>query len=136
MPQQLILSYRETLLCISVMGDPITGFALIEYVKIFFGKCSWLPWREVAHTLLEQDGLPYAEGWRPITKQTNLLTLGGMILALNAANGEIIPEGVEITTNTLKRRSEVTAPSWACWPMYYEKRRSTIDGSGAGMKTL
>jgi hypothetical protein len=25
-----------------------------------------------------------------------------MALALNAANGEIIPEGLEITTNTLK----------------------------------
>jgi hypothetical protein len=25
-----------------------------------------------------------------------------MILALNAANGEVLPEGLEITTNTLK----------------------------------
>jgi hypothetical protein len=37
-PQQFILSYGETALYISVMGDPITGVAPIEYVKIFFGK--------------------------------------------------------------------------------------------------
>jgi hypothetical protein len=36
------------------------------------------------------------------TKQTNLLTLGDMILALIAANGEVIPEGSKITTNILK----------------------------------
>ena len=46
--------------------------------------------------------LPYVEGWRPPTKQSNLLTLGDMILSRNAANGEVIPEGLEFTTNTLK----------------------------------
>ncbi len=50
----------------------------------------------------EQERLPYTEGWRPPTTQTNLLTLGNMILALNAANGEEIPEGLEVMTNTLK----------------------------------
>jgi hypothetical protein len=37
-PQQFILSYGETALYISVMGDPIYGVAPIEYVKIFFGE--------------------------------------------------------------------------------------------------
>ena len=46
--------------------------------------------------------LPYVEGWRPPTKQTNLLTLGDMVFSRNAANGEVIPEGLEFTTNTLK----------------------------------
>ncbi|KAH8770576.1 Peroxidase, family 2-domain-containing protein [Hyaloscypha finlandica] len=36
--------------------------------------------------------LPDVEGWRPPTKQSNLLTLGDMILSRNAANGEVIPE--------------------------------------------
>ena len=35
-PQQFILSYGETALYISVMGDPETGIAPLEYVKIFF----------------------------------------------------------------------------------------------------
>jgi hypothetical protein len=51
---------------------------------------------------LEEERLPYDEGWRPPSTQTTLLTLGDMILALNAANGEVVPEGLEITTNTLK----------------------------------
>jgi hypothetical protein len=46
--------------------------------------------------------LPYVEGWRHPTKQPDLLTLGDMILSRNAANGEVIPEGLEFTTNTLK----------------------------------
>lgn len=37
-PQQFILSYGETALYISVMGDPVTGVAPLEYVKIFFGE--------------------------------------------------------------------------------------------------
>lgn len=36
-PQQFILSYGETALYLSVMGDPITGVAPVEYVRIFFG---------------------------------------------------------------------------------------------------
>lgn len=37
-PQQFVLSYGETALYLSVMGDPITGVAPLEYVKIFFGQ--------------------------------------------------------------------------------------------------
>jgi len=85
-PQQFILSYGETSLYISVLGDPITGVAPVDWVKIFF----------------EQERLPYAEGWRPTASQTNLLTLGTMILELNAATGELLPEGLEITVGTVK----------------------------------
>jgi len=85
-PQQFVLSYGETALYLSVMGDPITGIAPVDYVKIFF----------------EQERLPYAEGWRKPATQTNLATLGAMVLELNAASGEAVPEGLLITTNTLK----------------------------------
>lgn len=37
-PQQYILSYGETALYLSTMGDPVTGVAPVEYVKVFFGK--------------------------------------------------------------------------------------------------
>lgn len=37
-PQQFILSYGETALYISVLGNPVTGVAPVKYVKTFFGK--------------------------------------------------------------------------------------------------
>jgi len=40
-PQQFILSYGETALYLSVLGDPTHGFAPLDYVKVFFG--SFLP---------------------------------------------------------------------------------------------
>jgi hypothetical protein len=36
--QQFVLSYGETALYLSTMGDPITGVAPLEYVKIHFGE--------------------------------------------------------------------------------------------------
>jgi hypothetical protein len=36
-PQQYILSYGETALYISTMGDPVTGVAPVEFVRVFFG---------------------------------------------------------------------------------------------------
>ncbi len=52
--------------------------------------------------LTEEERLPYNEGWRPTTTQTAQLTLGDMILQLIAANNDALPEGLEITLNTLK----------------------------------
>lgn len=46
--------------------------------------------------------MPYAEGWRPPAEQTNLATLGTMIVELCTAAGDLLPEGLEITTNTLE----------------------------------
>jgi hypothetical protein len=51
--------------------------------------------------LIEGERLPYTEGWRPTTKQTNSLTLGQMVIELYTAAGDVLPEGLEITTNTL-----------------------------------
>lgn len=51
---------------------------------------------------IEEERLPYAEGWRPTAQQTNLLTLGTMVLQLYVEAGDVLPEGLEITTNTLK----------------------------------
>lgn len=50
----------------------------------------------------EEERLPYNEGWRPSTTETNLVTLGAMANSLIAASGEAVPEGLLITTNTLK----------------------------------
>jgi len=37
--REIVLSYGETALYLSVMGDPITGVAPLNYVKEFFGGC-------------------------------------------------------------------------------------------------
>lgn len=37
-PREFVLSYGETALYLSVMGDPITGVAPVKYVKVFFGE--------------------------------------------------------------------------------------------------
>jgi hypothetical protein len=42
------------------------------------------------------------EGWRPPVTETNLNTLGAMVNQLFLASGEMLPEGLLITTNTLK----------------------------------
>lgn len=42
------------------------------------------------------------EGWRLLMRQINLLTLGGMILELLAANQDILLRGLETTTKALK----------------------------------
>lgn len=86
------------------MGDPVRGLAPLEYAKIFFGKyirSSSTIYRRITFSA-EEGRLPYAEGRRPSVEQANLLTLGSMILAPNVANGEILPEGLEIITNTPK----------------------------------
>jgi hypothetical protein len=85
-PVQFVLSYGETALYLSTMGDPITGVAPIEYVRALF----------------EEERLPYQEGWRPTTKPTTLATLGAMVLELNAANGEVLPEGLILGESSLR----------------------------------
>ncbi|KAI9644700.1 hypothetical protein NHQ30_006726 [Ciborinia camelliae] len=83
--QQFVLSYGETALYLSILGDPINGVADVEWVRVFF----------------EKERLPYEEGWRRGGNQTNLGTLVAMILKLVAANKDALPEGLEVTAQTL-----------------------------------
>ncbi|KAB8289717.1 hypothetical protein EYC80_010628 [Monilinia laxa] len=83
--QQFLLSYGESALYLSVLGDPVEGIADIEWVKVFF----------------EEERLPYEEGWRQGESQTNLASLGVMILELVAANNDVLPEGLEVTAQTV-----------------------------------
>jgi len=85
-PVQFILSYGETALYLSTMGDPITGVAPLEYVR----------------SLFEQEKLPYELGWQPPKTPTTLASLGAMALQLNAASGEAVPEGVILGENSLR----------------------------------
>jgi hypothetical protein len=47
-PREIVLSYGETALYLSVMGDPVTGVAPVSYIKSFFGKPSSI----VTHSLI------------------------------------------------------------------------------------
>ncbi|UJO18822.1 Putative sterigmatocystin biosynthesis peroxidase stcC [Fulvia fulva] len=60
--RQLVLGLVETSLYMSLMGDPLTGDAPIDYVKSFF----------------EQERLPYELGWTAPAVQINFVTLGAM----------------------------------------------------------
>jgi hypothetical protein len=65
------------------MGMSTTsGVARLDFVREFFTK----------------DMLPYDLGWSPPTDEVNLVTLGNMIIELYLANGEALPEGLEIIT--------------------------------------
>ncbi|ESZ94018.1 hypothetical protein SBOR_5596 [Sclerotinia borealis F-4128] len=83
--QQFLSSYGETALYLSVLGDPVNGVADTEWVRVFF----------------EQERLPYEEGWRRGGSQTNLESLGVMIWKLVLANGDVVPEGLKVTAQTL-----------------------------------
>ncbi|KAA8566951.1 hypothetical protein EYC84_010047 [Monilinia fructicola] len=64
--QQFLLSYGESALYLSVLGDPVEGVADLEWVRVFF----------------EEERLPYKEGWRRGKCQTNLASLGVMIFGV------------------------------------------------------
>ncbi|THW04997.1 Cloroperoxidase [Aureobasidium pullulans] len=85
-PVQFILSYGETALYLSTMGDPITGVAPLEYVR----------------SLFEEEKLPYELGWQPPKTTTTLASLGAMALQLNLASGEQVPEGVILGEKSLR----------------------------------
>ena len=85
-PVQFIFSYGETAIYLSTMGDPVTGVAPIEYVR----------------SLFEKETLPYNLGWRPTADPTTLASLAAMVIELNVANGEELPEGLTLSESTLK----------------------------------
>lgn len=47
-------------------------------------------------SLFQKEELPYSLGWSPPTDEVTLLTLAAMITELDAANGEALPEGLEV----------------------------------------
>ncbi|KAF7928239.1 hypothetical protein BELL_0579g00030 [Botrytis elliptica] len=83
--QHFVLSYGETALYLSTLGDPVEGIADVEWVRVFF----------------EEERLPYREGWRRGSVQTNLASLAVMIERLMLANEEVLPEGLEVTAQTV-----------------------------------
>ena len=58
----------------------------------------------------EKERLPYELGWTPPTTETNLATLGAMILQLQAANPEALPEGLTLGEGALRDVYELRDP--------------------------
>ncbi|PGH16317.1 hypothetical protein AJ79_01859 [Helicocarpus griseus UAMH5409] len=85
--KNMVISYTETAQYLSVFGDPIQGNPPVEWVKIFF----------------EQERLPYNEGWRRPSIQTNAVTLVPLIARLMAAGGQILPEALTMAENALEK---------------------------------
>lgn len=105
-PRQLVLSYGETALYLSTMGNPITGDAPLAYVQSLFGtsipNSRYL--RSQADVLTprkEKEQLPYALGWKKPAVTTTLATLGAMAAQLQLANPDAVPEGTELSLQTI-----------------------------------
>ena len=63
-------------------SDTISGVAPLSYIKELF--------------LLQK--LPYEQGWKPPVLPVTLASLAAMAVRLNSANGEALPEGLEVIT--------------------------------------
>lgn len=86
-PREFILSYGETALYLQTMASsPSSASAPTKYVRDFF----------------ENERLPYQLGWRPSVVPITLVSLAAMVLELEMANPEKIPEGLNVTASTLK----------------------------------
>jgi hypothetical protein len=53
-----------------------------------------------------------------------------MVLTLILEDGEVIPEGLKITTNTLKLAFKGYDPITGCWLTRFEMKENTIERNG------
>nr|POF06924.1 putative sterigmatocystin biosynthesis peroxidase stcc [Quercus suber] len=89
--REFILSYGETSLYLQTMGNAYSGDTNVKYIRSMF----------------EQEKLPYNLGWRPSSDAVTLESLGAMILELDAANPNALPEGAKVLADSYKDLFEV-----------------------------
>lgn len=82
--KEMILSYGEAALLLSILSDPINGPAPASFVSIFF----------------QEERFPFVEGWRPPILQINWATIAAMGSRIQAASP--VDENVIITEETVK----------------------------------
>lgn len=58
----------------------------------------------------EKERLPYELGWQKPVQETNLASLGAMVVALNAAEPMSLPEGLQLGAGSLKDVYELRDP--------------------------
>jgi len=83
--KEFILSYGETALLLGLLGDPKDGKIPIQYLK----------------TLVEEERLPYKEGWRPSVKPITQSDMNHLILSLVKANDKKAEEAHEVGLGTI-----------------------------------
>jgi len=83
--KEAILSYGETAILMSLLGDPKNGKMPVEYLKI----------------LVEEERLPYEEGWRPAAHPITPKGLSLSIFTLMEANEHKLAEAEEVGLGTV-----------------------------------
>ena len=97
-----LLSYGETALYLSTLGDPVTGVTPVKYVKVLFGQL--LSWGQIdgdgmADFWIEQERLPFNEGWRRSSTPINLQSIRSMAQRIVAATANVT-QATSNSTNT------------------------------------
>lgn len=105
--KEVILSYGETALLLSVLGKD--GVAPLEWIRVLVGKSScYLGDRfslyNLADTYLfaEEERLPYKEGWRPPTQEVSQPVMSKAIFNLIAANEHKGEEAITAGVGTIQ----------------------------------
>lgn len=83
--KEAVLSYGETALLLGLLGDPKNGKIPVEYLRV----------------LVEQERLPYKEGWRPSERPITQSDMNHMILNLLEANEHKAEEASTIGLGTV-----------------------------------
>jgi len=83
--KEVIFSYGETALLLSMLGDPKDGKIPVEYLKI----------------LVEEERLPYEEGWRPAAQPVTLKDMNHVVFNLIHANEHKSAEALEVGLGTV-----------------------------------
>lgn len=96
--------YGESALFLGILGDPKDGKIPLEYLKVLFGEktkirmCGhdvWLTW------YIEQERLPYKEGWRPLEQPLTQTQMNHLIFSLTTANEHKAAEAAEVGLGTV-----------------------------------
>lgn len=100
-------TFTETSFYLSVFGDPVTGVAPKNWVNVFFRKSTNSSFEKLLEAMadllwhIEEQRLPYAEGWSPRLNETNLPSLDAMSKKVMAATpGFSLPPGFDFSAAT------------------------------------
>jgi hypothetical protein len=106
---ELVLSYGQTALVISALGSVTTGEMSINYMRTLFGKHKIRPNFFTSSGLrkltpkLEQERLPWNEGWRPTTTAPTTSSFVTLVLRLVAANEHKLEEAIMVGVSNIEK---------------------------------
>ncbi|KAI9047379.1 hypothetical protein LZ554_008825 [Drepanopeziza brunnea f. sp. 'monogermtubi'] len=83
--KEFILSYGESALFLGILGGPEDGKVPLEYLKV----------------LVEQERVPFKEGWRPLKQPLSQSQMNHLIFSLMAANEHKAAEAAGVGLGTM-----------------------------------